>query len=629
MRRRMTGTKDNVKSKVDYDAYRDGGEGFARWVEAYVRIPIYLPGESIAKWTPVSAFPDTPHPLTGRSYKTFWDNQKSVTNEALEMHDGIFKHNLIVLCWPRGDGKTFLANLIQLWRFFVMPMQRIVLCANSKDQTDFISFDIMKGFVTNSPELLRLIGPKNIQVQEMRLRDSRGVTMSTIRSVSSFSGIMSGITAYSFTEIHEMKSPVFFDQMHGSIRNVPNAFGMIDTTVSSKDHKLYHLFEAAQAGKDKNIFFSYRCSPNIDYRDYWHPYNTQEQLNSFRSTLTPVAFDRYYRNTWDSSVNKLFPPEYIQAMRYIGVDGNIIDSHTVIELLHKRQSLIDRHEFLSNKKIDDRELSGRQINEIEARLWPAEKEYRMISPGGVPQPCSVDDLNHLSSIYDTDWAILVGIDRAAPRKVRTSARTVVITLAKGLVGSRSNPNLQSLNVPDYTYIVLSLKAVDDNSLEGIKTEILQINEEYDGVDMITSEPWGIWDLVGWAEENGMILQTVNPSLNNQTAIFTGLFAVVRGCKIKCSPTGVSGFTEDDLLAEELGVFDEMLVSNSNTSFGLEHLKFGSPEKRLKNGRQDDSVFALGHAIYGGRFLMVHDFRSREGKSFFGTFQQNSALLGKY
>jgi len=625
LKRKTTGSKDTI---VDYDAFRDGGEGFAKWVEHYVRIPIYRTGESIAVWTPVKDFPDTPHPVTGRSYKSFWEAQKTVTTEALEMKGGNFIHNLIVLCWPRGDGKTFLANLIQLWRFFVMPMQRIVLCANSKDQTDFISFDIMKGFVKNSPMLLNLVGIKNIQVQEMRLKDSRGVTMSTLQSVSSFSGIMSGITAYSFTEIHEMKSPEFFDQMHGSIRNVPNAFGVIDTTVSPKDHKLYHLFEVSRENKDEKLFFSYRSSPNIDYRDFWHPYNTQEQLNSFKLTLTPSAFDRYYRNTWDSNVNKLFPPEYVQAIRYLGVDGNFADSKSVVDLLLQRQKLIDRNDFLEDKRIDASNLTGRQVQEIENRLWPMEKEYKMVSYSGVQHPCSIDDLNRLGDIYSTDWAILTGIDRAAPRKIRTSARTVVITLAKGLPGSKFNPNLQSLNIPDYIYVVLSLKSVDDNSLEGIKKEILTVNEAYEGVDMITSEPWGIWDLVDWAEENGMILQTVSPSLNNQSSIFTGLYAVVRGCKLKSAPTGVMGFTEEELLFEELGVFDEMLVS-IRKNVGDEHMKFGSPEKKLKNGRQDDAVYALGHAIYGGRFLMVHDFRARSGKTFFGSFERNTALLGNY
>ncbi len=627
MKRRVTGSKDDL---VDFDSFRDGGEGFARWVERYVKIPIYRPGESIAVWTPVKDFPDDPHPATGRSYKSFWEKQKSVTNEALEMRGGNFVYNLIILCWPRGDGKTFLANLIQLWRFFVMPMQRIVLCANSKDQTDFISFDVMRNFVRNSPELLQLVGKRNIQAQEMRLKDSRGVVMSTVQSITTSSGIVSGITAYSFTEIHEMKSPEYFDQIHGSIRNVPNAFGVIDTTVSGKEHKLHQLYEVAVGEEDQRLFFSYRSSPDVDYRDFWHPYNTQAQLDSFKLTLTPSAFDRYYRNTWDSKVNKLFPPEYIRAMRYLGVDGCLVNSDRVVDLLRERDDIIEKAGLMTDKRIDKRDVVGSQLAELDKRLWPAEREYSMISSLGVPHCCSVTDLNRLGDLYDTDWAVLVGIDRAAPRKVVTSARSVVITVAKGLPGSRSNASLESLNVPDYIYIVLSLKTVDDSSLEGIKHEILMVNDEYNGVDMITSEPWGIWDLVDWCEENGMVLQTVSPSLQNQSSIFSGLYAVVRGCKLKSSPTGVLGYTNDDLLSEELGVFDEMLVGRKTSDgFGNEHMKFGSPEKRLKGGRQDDSVFALGHAIYGGRFLMVHDFRRREGATFFGSFAKGGSLLGGY
>jgi len=100
------------------EKYRDGGKGFTAWADENVCVPIYPEGSDIPVWTLLGELPDDPHPTTGRSYKSMWDEQKSICLEALRMENGRFIHRLIVLCWPRGDGKSLLACLIQLWKFF-------------------------------------------------------------------------------------------------------------------------------------------------------------------------------------------------------------------------------------------------------------------------------------------------------------------------------------------------------------------------------------------------------------------------------------------------------------------------------------------------------------------------------
>src|SRR3970282_10819 len=48
--------------------YKDGPEGFIRWVEDNVSIPIYPEGNDIAVWTPVKDLPKELSTETGRSY---------------------------------------------------------------------------------------------------------------------------------------------------------------------------------------------------------------------------------------------------------------------------------------------------------------------------------------------------------------------------------------------------------------------------------------------------------------------------------------------------------------------------------------------------------------------------------
>ena len=85
---------------------------------------------------------------------------------------------------------------------------------------------------------------------------------------------------------------------------------------------------------------------------------------------------------------------------------------------------------------------------------------------------------------------------------------------------------------------------------------------------------------------------------------------------------VRGNKEDDILKEEIGVFDHNPAATQG--------KFGSPEKSEKYGRQDDCVFAVGSAVYGGLSLGVESFRERKGlKSFGFFFTDRSNLIGDY
>jgi len=116
-----------------YKEYRNGGKGLALWAEENVWVEIHPEGSLVSKWVPIGDLPKTKNPFTNRSYWEMWQHQKEILYEALEMKDGEFIHRLIVFCWQRGEGKSFLAVLIQVWKFFVWPSQHIVFCANSKD----------------------------------------------------------------------------------------------------------------------------------------------------------------------------------------------------------------------------------------------------------------------------------------------------------------------------------------------------------------------------------------------------------------------------------------------------------------------------------------------------------------
>jgi hypothetical protein len=101
--------------------------------------------------------------------------------------------------------------------------------------------------------------------------------------------------------------------------------------------------------------------------------------------------------------------------------------------------------------------------------------------------------------------------------------------------------------------------------------------------------------------------------------FTELFNLIKEGRIKAPESALIGSKGGELLEEELLHFDH----------DPDKRWFGSPEKSLKYGVQDDAVYSLGWTIYGGRFLTPDDFRARNQVPFFGTMIQPANLLGNW
>jgi len=621
--------ENGKKSKIA--EYRSGGDGFIKWCEGNVCIPVYKEGTDIPNWTSMGELSAKPNPYTGRSYKGMWESQKPIVKEALKMKDKRFIYALIVLCWMRGDGKSLLAVLIQLWKFFCFPKQQIMLGANSRDQIKFVHFDIMKDIILNSPKLLMIVGKNNIQEKEIRLRNSRGDVVSMIRAISSFSGIVSNITGFTFSEIFDMKNPRFYSQLYGSIRNMPNALGVIDSTVSDKQHILYQLYNNWKKGLNERLFFSYRSSPNLRHDDFWNPQMTQQQLNSYSVDLPIADVARYFKNIWEAGSRKIFPPEAIMASRYLGIDKHLKFGEDLIsvcrdylDMTHKREKnteiAADTQAAIKVEKVFKRKLGT--LNE---RLWPVKHKVNL-NKSDFSQFATLQEVQDLSELYQTDFAILSGCDRADPQSTGSNARTIFTVVAKGLPGSKKiNKKREILAddnfIPKYIYITLGYVHVYTSSLEDIKECIKEAIIEYDTLDSFCSERWGVWDLIPWLEEQAVQYEIINPTYDIQRAAFSEFYNLLVGARFKMPPHSVTGSKTDDLCQEEAEIFDHDSIKR----------KYGSPQKGERYGIQDDSIYSLGYAIYGGRELNVMDFREIRSKKNFGWMAHPSpnSLYGNY
>jgi hypothetical protein len=603
--------------------YRQGGEGCAAWIEDYCYIPIYPHGGDIAVWCRVGELPHTPHPVTGKSYWDMWCHQKEILQEALRMEDGQFVYSLIVLCWMRGEGKSLVACLVQLWKFFLWTRQQIMLGANSKDQTKFVHYDIMRDILLNSPELHALIGDRNIQEKEIRLTDVSGNIRSIIRSISTASGIVSNITGYTFSEIFDMKKPKFFVQLDGSIRNIPNALGVIDSTVSEKTHILYSLYEGAAKKKTKRVFFSYRFSADGKEGDYWNPNMTQDQLNDYREKFPFGEFERYFLNKWSAGQMIIFSEDMIEETKLVGIDGLVGNRLLLKQTLESKYRLKKNMDLVLSKGFsDDATEMASKIETLERRFVRFESAlYPLRDNFGGARTALGSDLSKLTDVFDTDWAVVAGADFGDPYAVAGLARTILVVVAKGLIGSRTNPylSLTEGETAKFLYVVLLALNISNHSVDLVKDMLEIAHNEYGGIDSFCSERYGTWDMEKWCKDRGIAFTPIFPTYERQRDGFKEVLMAVREGRWKCPELSLQGSKGEDLRDEEMSVF----MHDSGKRW------FGSPEKMEKYGIQDDFMFATCWGMYGGRMLGVENFRARKGNKFWGVLINGEGLLGDY
>lgn len=592
--------------------YRNGGTGFIKWCEDNVNIPVYASGENIPQWRPLADLPTKPNPETGRSPQYMWKKQQEVAMDALVMDEaGRFVHRLIVLCWPRGEAKSFSVCLYQLWKFYCFPKQMIVLGANSKDQVKFVHFEVIRDIIKNSPNLLRIVGMKNVQEKEVRMRDKRGNVVSFIRPLSSFSGIVSNITGYTFSEIFAMKNPKFFSELHGSIRAVPNALGTIDTTVSPKNHFLYkQMYRPYIDKKDPTLFFHYRNSPEAKAEDYWNPEMTQQQLDSYRSTLP--NFEQFFMNTWESAArNKLCSDEAFFACKVKGDKQKPICSADLVKSCKEIIDLDASVEAYAEHIIHNHRKYLTLMNTAKDRVKKAKNNLVFMPELHGNTLMSLEEIKELSVYFKTDFCVLCGLDRADPMKASMDigARTMLTFVLKGMYNSQLIKNTYTDEiVMNYLYIPIGIFHISDSLLSSIQEIIIEVNSVY-GIDKFCSERWGVWDMMEWLKDNGIESEVLHPTYERQKSAFTNLFEAVNNGRFKCNFKSLAGYKGMNLFEEEMKHF----------THDTEKRRFISEQKIEVDGVQDDMIYSLGWAVYGGRDLDLEHFREISPKQFFGQY----------
>lgn len=379
-----------------------------------------------------------------------------------------------------------------------------------------------------------------------------------------------------------------------------------------------------------------------------NPQMTQKQLDDYKTKFPPQEFARYFKNVWDTGVKKIFTPAQLEAMHYLGFKGaNPKDHGAAINMIlafEKKDDLLLEIQTKRQNGIYVPEGEEDKIKDfVYSSVVPMKNFYQLDTTSYFCEMASRRDLELLSEIFDTNWVIGVGIDRADPLKSRpdhfannendsigdqikkkqtTGARTMMTCIAKGLAGSRSDYTLftDKEKANKYIYVILSVKHCATSTIEEMKKEILSFEEEYDGIDAVCSERWGMFDIITWCEEHDIEIELISPTTDKQREGFGEFYLAVSNGRVKTVPIGYYGSKQKDILMEELGAVES----------DPDKIWYGSPEKNKSTGIQDDTVFSAVWSVYGLRFKGIEDMRPRNGNaSFLGQFVPNKDLHGNY
>jgi len=638
-----------ARDHIDYRrlaAYRNGADGFEKWVKEYIRIKIYIKikGEALrTEWKYYNELPDE-QDEHGRSYKNLFDKSLEEVKKSLEIDDyGIFRYKLLWYFWPRGETKSFWSCVIVLWRFFNFMFQRLYVTSLSKDVSQDSLYGEIREILENSPKLYEVIGPGGITLDEIRMnREGKG-RFNFIKIISSLTGLKSNASLIIFTEALKSANSQFFMEAYTSLRNIPNTMFIIDSTAPlSDDHWLNkQIFEPwikdQKTETESLTFISYRSSKNGNPEDYWHPGMDARQIEDFRKNMTAHMFRAYILNLIGSDELKIFSTEEIAAIRYCGIDG-IITPYEHEKIVGVLREYIGKEKGKSRWMESDIVKSGGEYWNWDPSKTTAVGRLKAIDDiysfgeHAIPEPeTSIRTgsekmrLSHLQILgsedaYNTDFAILVGIDMSSELKTgdRLGARTIVVCVAKGQPGSKGKGRLELLKKDDpksYFYFLLGIWDIVSHEGSRVNLVLKRIHTEFDGIDMISGEPYQMGEVNSYCNNMGLQTYFKAPSEGRHDAMYKELILAITNGRFKSPGVPISGSKEKDILREELKMID---VAESK---GGGRMKYESPQKHKKGGIQDDVLDALTWSIYGGLELTSAHFRER-------TRKNEGILMGK-
>lgn len=510
--------------------------------------------------------------------------------------DGMLKHTFIFTSRPRGDYKTFDIALIALFRFFNLEYEKIYLVTNSVQQTTHLVYRETVDIIKKSPTLSAILSMPALDIQKdgIYLRAGRGVEniFSSMEIVSAEGGARSNATCIIWSEAWKFRgNESDVAEIMQSVRGIDNAMFLAESTVAPKGHWFQRFYAISLTGEDPVLFFQY-----YDDTQRQNPKITEAFLNSVKRAM-PLHWKMFFGNRWEDAATGLFSEARIIEMGYLGINGGISRNS---EMLGVIDSIAEINAEIKKYQggIDVSKLM-QQRNEL----------FKLLTPLNYSCPATPETLRQFSELYDCDFIIGIGLDRAKQLQDR-SDRTVLSTVARAVFNEQKAETWGT----DRMFFLLDLIVSTELSYEGIMQDIQHSIDIYGGgFGYIDLEDYNVVDIYKSCEKlYGKDVVVIAPnSMKHQVQIFTEMCLASRGGYLKIPSINIYTDEEDkvhfdkppigkqDILRTEMAVFENSppISMKGRGSDGY----FGSPFKK-KTGHtrlgdpKDDCVYSIAHAI---------------------------------
>ena len=216
-----------------------------------------------------------------------YDFQAATLRSALEINRHGFKHRIVVVSWPRQNGKSTLSGWAALHRFYCdHDPQEIVSVALDRDSARIILNDARR-IISNSSVLHDLVDPAwGLTKNSIRLRDGRTWTVKSADAVYS-RGLRP--TMVLFDELGwSSDDGDLFQVLTAGMAAAPHPLMLITSTVGPI--MAGPLWDLVQADDPAILVFHEHenKSPRI----------TQKYLDEQRAILPPSVYAREHENRW-------------------------------------------------------------------------------------------------------------------------------------------------------------------------------------------------------------------------------------------------------------------------------------------------------------------------------------------
>lgn len=505
---------------------------------------------------------------------------------------GILEHIFNYTCRPRGDYKTFDIAVVVLFRFFNLFRERIYLVTNSVQQTTHLVYREAYDLIKISPTLSLMLNTPGLDISTdaIYLRSGRGVEniFSSIEIVSAAGGARSNATCVAWSEAWKFKGKeTDVAELMQSIRGMTdaNAMFLAESTVAPKGHWFERQYEISISNEpDPLTYFQY-----YDGTQRQNPKITQDFLNSAKKSF-PIHYKAFFDNRWEDATTGLFPEKRIIEMGVIGIDGGTGRNTELLTAIDRITAL--NVEIRKYDNAMDMSKQKTELKQIEGRLNYLNYEI----------PMGIDTLEHFSRIYDCEWIIGLGLDRAKQMTDRAD-RTVLAAVARGILDAKKWGT-------DRLFLLLDLRMLKRE--DDITEHINEIAQLFGGIGVyIDLEDWNVLEIHKKCEEFGYEPEIVPVSYKHQKKIFEELYLASEEGYLKCPPLAIWFDNEDkihvgdipagmsDILRTEMACFEhqEGIGEGGGGGRGWFGSKHKRATRRVPQGMpRDDTIYALAHAI---------------------------------